>query len=161
MNCLASIQSLVFRIHWYRNSFKVCRPCEASSGRAGTSTEPGAASEEAESSLPVVEGLKVISVSDTVTLAAVPTGGADCGSPTPITTACSTCGSLIYDDLVPTSDLVTEIDALPLTFPTHGAPNPLKFDPKIFTSKILKISKCSERAHVKEFLLSVDPNAKC
>jgi len=69
----------------------------------GTLTEPGAASgcgsgrsEEAESSLRVVDCLKVTSQS----------GGADCGSPTPITTACSTCGSLISDDLVPTSDSV-------------------------------------------------------
>ena len=45
-----------------------CRPCEAFSGQAGTSTEPGAAlgggsgrSEEAESNLPVVDGLKVTS----------------------------------------------------------------------------------------------------
>jgi len=79
------------------------RPCEASSGCAGTSTEPGAASgggfgrsEEAESSILAEDGLKLTSES----------GGADCGSPTPITTTCLTCGSLNSDNLVPTTDSV-------------------------------------------------------
>ena len=71
------------------------------SGRAGTSTEPGAASgggsgrsEEAESSLPVVHDLKVTSESS----------GEDFGLPTPITTVCSTCGTINSVDLVPTFD---------------------------------------------------------
>ena len=81
----------------------------ACSGRAGTSTEPVVASgggsgrpEEAEIKLamPVV-ALKTISAST------VATGGADCGSPTPITTFCSNCGILNSDDLSPNSDSAT------------------------------------------------------
>ena len=77
--CPLYLNSYIF---WSTGS-NTCRSCGASSGRAGTSTEPGAVSgggsgrpEEAESSLPVVDGFKVTSVSDTVALAAA-SGGAD------------------------------------------------------------------------------------
>jgi len=41
--------------------------------------------EEAQSNLPVEYGLKVISVSDTISLTVVSTGGADWGLPRPVT----------------------------------------------------------------------------